>query len=499
MSVGKTQLVVSMLASFASGQLTHSLKSAPAGVRHAAIIASTALISCYICGHVSGFIQIVTLSHFMYYFIVNVKHKFMPSLVMVMCMMWISYHHWSRMKHDAQADERMDYTAPMMMMVQKLTSFAYNVADGRHISQQIDDHEYQVEHAVDDSHYPGLLEFFGYVLFTPGFLVGPSIPFAKYRKLMNGTLYSNMQQQQQQQQQPVGRIRAALLMLARAVTCMTIFATISLKLNQQDMLTPWYTSLPLHRRLLHQWFCGLLHWMGFYLVWSLAEGGCILANLGFTGVERKTKKPIWEGVAVVRIYGVTFASNMRDLFVHWNIPTNTWLRYYVYERMSRSSSPSSSALSSSTTTTNAKPRQSINALIATFMVSAAWHGFYPGYYLSFGSFALAIWCMRLSRRYIRPLTVPSIPAAQPLYSKKWYDIIGTFITSFASTIFASAFLLLTWSDSIYLWRVNYFLVHLCCLATIAWLTVVGGARKCRKLQQDRVESISRAFLKFFPV
>lgn len=49
----------------------------------------------------------------------------------------------------------------------------------------------------------------------------------------------------------------------------------------------------------------------------------------------------------------------------WNIATSNWLRRCVYERV-----PSSIATFSS------------------FAMSAVWHGFYPGYYMTFISSAL---------------------------------------------------------------------------------------------------------------
>lgn len=53
--------------------------------------------------------------------------------------------------------------------------------------------------------------------------------------------------------------------------------------------------------------------------------------------------------------------NMRDSIEHWNKGTNRWLRSIVYERTQ------------------------YNKLVFTYALSALWHGFYPGYYLTFAN------------------------------------------------------------------------------------------------------------------
>ena len=63
------------------------------------------------------------------------------------------------------------------------------------------------------------------------------------------------------------------------------------------------------------------------------------------------------------------SGSLKVLLDNWNIATVRWLRYSVYERLY------------STT--------------AVFTVSAFWHGFYPGYYLMFFSFAMATPAARL--------------------------------------------------------------------------------------------------------
>jgi lysophospholipid acyltransferase len=116
----------------------------------------------------------------------------------------------------------------------------------------------------------------------------------------------------------------------------------------------------------------ILHMLGFttrlkyYGVWSLTEGACILSGLGYKGVDPVTGKVSWDRLRNVSPWGVESAQNTRAYLGNWNINTNNWLRNYMYLRV---------------TPRGKKP--GFRASMATFVTSAFWHGFYPGYYLSF--------------------------------------------------------------------------------------------------------------------
>lgn len=67
-----------------------------------------------------------------------------------------------------------------------------------------------------------------------------------------------------------------------------------------------------------------------------------------------------------------FGTNFRDSINNWNIGTNHWLRTVVYERV---------------------PKKYGTPL--TFGLSALWHGFYPGYYITFATGALFVMAARV--------------------------------------------------------------------------------------------------------
>lgn len=116
----------------------------------------------------------------------------------------------------------------------------------------------------------------------------------------------------------------------------------------------------------------LLHMLGFatrmkyYGVWYLTEGACILSGIGYKGFDPKTGRVQWNKLQNVNPWGIETAQNTRAYLENWNMNTNNWLRNYMYLRV---------------TPKGKKP--GFRASLATFITSAFWHGFYPGYYLSF--------------------------------------------------------------------------------------------------------------------
>lgn len=71
------------------------------------------------------------------------------------------------------------------------------------------------------------------------------------------------------------------------------------------------------------------------------------------------------------VFYFQFATNLRESIEAWNLGTNRWLRMIVYERVSKYS------------------------MILTYSLSALWHGFYPGYYITFANGALFTYASRV--------------------------------------------------------------------------------------------------------
>jgi hypothetical protein len=91
---------------------------------------------------------------------------------------------------------------------------------------------------------------------------------------------------------------------------------------------------------------------------------------GFNGIN-------WDISSNVDIWAIETAPNLSTFTKQWNRKTSQWLNRYVYQRHNG------------------------NAAF-TYTVAAVWHGFYPGYYLAYGSAVLWNACERLGRQRLSP-------------------------------------------------------------------------------------------------
>jgi lysophospholipid acyltransferase len=218
---------------------------------------------------------------------------------------------------------------------------------------------------------------------------------------------------------------------------------------------------------------GLTARMKYYGVWFLAEGACILAGIGYKGVDPKTGAVRWDRLSNVKPLEIELAQNSYAYLGAWNINTNYWLRNYVYLRV---------------TPKGKKP--GFRASMATFITSAFWHGFYPGYYMTFmlASFVQTIakskfWSLRLltkknswsdldARRLLRPFFL-SPDGTRPTSNKRYYDIFSWLVTQLTFSFAAAPFLFLSISDSLKVWAQVYFYCIIGVAACLAFLASPG--------------------------
>ncbi|ETV90917.1 hypothetical protein, variant 2 [Aphanomyces invadans] len=232
---------------------------------------------------------------------------------------------------------------------------------------------------------------------------------------------------------------SALTKLVVGLTCMAAMATFGASFNLHKIL---HTTFP---SVVHQWgavyMALLITRCKYYFAWKVAEGSTVLSGFGFEGFSKDGHVKGWNGVSNVDILGFEMGQSIRDLSRAWNQGTQAWLQRYVYERMN-------------------------NSLLATYFVSAIWHGFYPGYYLFFLSVPLPTAVNRLARSILRPYVVDNKTF------KCLYDVVGTIATALTINYLAVAFVSLSWENSVHGWRTLLFLGHIILVAVYLSLTVV---------------------------
>ena len=220
---------------------------------------------------------------------------------------------------------------------------------------------------------PGILDYAGYVLFFPSLFAGPSFDYVDYREWIETSMFdlpAGTDPKLAAKTRKKRRIpRSGTPAAWKAVTGLAwIFAFLKFSAwyNTELVLGDQYMQYGFLRRVWLLEMLGFTTRMKYYGVWYLTEGACILSGMGYKGVDPKTGQVQWNRLQNVNPWGIETAQNSRAYLENWNMNTNHWLRNYMYLRV---------------TPKGKKP--GFRASLATFTTSAFWHGFYPGYYLSF--------------------------------------------------------------------------------------------------------------------
>ncbi|KAJ3101094.1 lysophospholipid acyltransferase [Phlyctochytrium planicorne] len=370
----------------------------------------------------SGILELAFTSLIVYILAMSAKTKhWMPVVCFVVAMGHLS---WCLLRTQvfSSGTARFDVTAPMMVLVIKLTSFAWSVYDaGRPVTELVED---QNANAVRK--FPSILEFFGYVFFFPSFLVGPALLFRDYQAFIGGEAPFD---------KIPSRILPVLTCLLYAFASLAFFVVYSDAWSYQYTTTESFRQLPLYQRFLVLIVCGFISRTKFYTAWKLAEGACCLVGIGYAG--KKNGKDAWDRASNVNIFGFELGDNPKSMLECWNQKTGNWLRSCIYLRLTKPGK---------------KPHPMVTVI--TYLVSAFWHGFHAGYYFTFLSGAFLNLAGRGMRRTFRPLFIA--PSKLTPY-KRIYDFLGWVLSYTAFNFVVGPFQVLTFEGSIAMWSGVYFI------------------------------------------
>lgn len=296
-----------------------------------------------------------------------VEGPYMPWIGFVVIMGHMSVSHIERQNADAPSS--IDITGAQMVMAMKLTAFCWNVWDGKQDPAELND--YQRERALKE--LPDPLDFAAYVAFFPGLMAGPAFDYADYRRWLETSMFDLPPGTDESKKPPTRKQRRiprsgtpAMIKMVTGLAWILVFLVGSGYFTPDTFLTDKYKQLSLPSRIFQMYMMNVIARTKYYGVWTLTEGACIMAGIGYKGLDPKTGKPNWDRLTNIRPLGVELAQNSHAYLGNWNINTNNWLRNYMFLRV---------------TPKGKKP--GFRATLATFVTSAFWHGFYPGYYLTF--------------------------------------------------------------------------------------------------------------------
>jgi lysophospholipid acyltransferase len=301
-----------------------------------------------------------------------VDGSLMPWIGFLFLMSHMSVNHIERQM--ANDNSAVDITGAQMVLVMKLSSFCWNIHDGRQSKDRLTDP--QKYSAI--TKFPGIVDYLGYVMFFPSLFAGPSFEYVDYRRWIDTTLFdvppgtdpSKVPPTRKKRKIPRSGRPAAKKSVIGLIWILA-FIKLNSYFNAEFVLSDEFLQYSFLRRIFVVHMLGFTARTKYYGVWALTEGACILSGMGYNGFDPKTGKVFWDRLENVDPWAMETAQNSHAYLGNWNKNTNHWLRNYIYLRV---------------TPKGKKP--GFRASMATFATSALWHGFYPGYYMTFvlGSF-----------------------------------------------------------------------------------------------------------------
>ncbi|PFH50329.1 hypothetical protein AMATHDRAFT_61246 [Amanita thiersii Skay4041] len=462
-SVDQIKLVFCLLVAYPLGSVFIRVPSSQPSLRHLFNIA-VALFFFSVLKLYSAFLQLLGSVVGTYLIAKYDRSAKMPWVVFAFVMGHLTINHAIRAIYGF-GYETMEVTGPQMVLTMKLTTFAWNVWDGRRPTEDLD--KWQLSKRI--TRYPSLLEFLGYAFYFPGVLVGPYLDYQEYNEVVHETIFKTAEVRNKAKSNgrliPTGRKRVAYRKMMMGLLFLGVFVLLGGSHNYFTILTPWFSSKPLLNRLMIFQSYGFLERSKYYAIWTLTEGASILTGLGFTGFGSGGESN-WDGAANVKVLQIELAPNFKVLLDSWNMKTNVWLRECVYKRV---------------TPKGKKP--GFRSSMLTFLTSAFWHGIAAGYYMTFvmGGFITSV--ARTARTNIRPLLLPG-PNEQPSFAKQLYDIGGILLTVIIVNYATVPFMILNIKDSIRAWTILGWYGHIIVFGALT-LFSVGGTKYFRGLQKKR--------------
>ncbi|KAG0254446.1 lysophospholipid acyltransferase [Mortierella polycephala] len=432
-------------------------------LKHMASVLTSFFLIIVVVNDLVGMMHLLGSSIAVWRIMGSIKGKWGPRIVFLGVMLHMSVSHLIRQLSDYRG-YKLDHTGPQMILTMKLISWAFSVHDGRRNPKELS--RYQLEHAVQT--FPSLLHYLSYIFFFPAVLVGPSFEYMDYIRFIELSEFRDPKTGKVHW--PPGRVKASLSSFFFALIALASLATLGPKMDVLWTVDPAWKALPWILRLGYVQLAAFAARFKYYAVWKMAEGACVMAGFGYNGRDPKTGEIRWDATSNINVWAYETGESIKALADSWNMGTNKWLKHSVYFRV---------------VAPGVKPGPL--ETFSTFGVSALWHGFYPGYYLMFASSAMALTAAKMLRSHLRPRFVSVATGKTPL----WYNMFGLVMTQLTINTLSMSFLLLTFQDSIAVWKDLYFVIHIGILFVIVLVPVLFPVKKKSKKEHQQQQGLKK--------
>uniref|UniRef100_A0A1I7VTR4 MBOAT family protein n=2 Tax=Loa loa TaxID=7209 RepID=A0A1I7VTR4_LOALO len=427
--IDKINLVVCQIISLMLSYLHYSIFSTT-NVSRTARIASPAifgLIFCHFCyGNAMKHLMLLVGLSF------AIMHSSPPEIVhkcvFLFSMGYLVFIHWYRWY--ILTESTVDITGPLMILVQKVTMLAFSLHDGK-VKKREELNEIQKREALKS--VPDVLSFLSYMFHFQAVLTGPACFYTDYIAWIDGTAAIGKD----------GKIEkpwhAVLNKLLQAVVFMLLYVFLGDCFTPDIIIDKKYMNLNWIQGLFILYIVMAFQRVPYYVAWTLADAIFNLSGFGFKGYD-SDGKPQWDLVSNVKPWKVETALNFKETLEAWNCCTMYWLRRVAYDRAPKG-----------------------YRTLSTYLLSAVWHGFFLGYYVTFLTGALFTVSARTIRRCLR------WRFQRNEFLRRLYDLLTFVVTKIALSYASYPFVMLHLGPGLYFYRQMYFFLHFSALFAILLL------------------------------
>ncbi|KAI3379366.1 hypothetical protein SNEBB_007736 [Seison nebaliae] len=368
---------------------------------------------------------------------VTVKSDYLPHLGVTINMLILSILHIRRMIYD-YGGWTLDITGPLMINTQRMTDFVMSFYDGLRHKEALQEgkpsplNSDQLKQSIQE--LPSFIQFFGYSFYFHGILIGPFCSYQNYISFIQGTNFPQNCEDTSAKKAITTKVFLCLIYLA-----ITVFIADRFPVNGN--LSFSYLSW---KCFVYLYISGWLAKPKYYFGWLLGDAINNAAGLGYNGME--DGEPKWDLITNIDIPIVETSTSTKMFMDYWNIGTKNWLRRICYDRLTS------------------------NGTLITYILSAMWHGYYPGYYVAFIGAGFCTLAGRSIRKSIRPHFLNT--KLMVLYSLITW--LGAQLIFNYYSIFVT---ILTWEDSLeFLNKTFWFLpiISLICIVVLPHRPLFGN-------------------------
>ncbi|ODV83815.1 hypothetical protein CANARDRAFT_9106 [[Candida] arabinofermentans NRRL YB-2248] len=469
---GNCKILTCLFLSFPISAIFKRLPDQKLNLKNYYIIFISAIYIFLILEIWSGFFVLLFNALFTYILTKYYRSQLMPWVNLIVLMLLLAVNHlksqFTRVTYDPTA---IDITGAQMVLVMKLSAFAWSYSDGMLYHKDITKfnkyfNTYQKSRAV--LKHPSFVSFMGYVFFYASIVTGPSFDYADYEKFILTDIFNDVPDSKKPGRKVKRKIprsgRIALWKVIQGILWAALWIAIKQKITTSYTLSDEFIY---HKNFIYRlgflWILGFVYRLKYYTVWSISEAGCILAGLGYNGYDAKKDKLYWNRVQNIDPYAFETGQNVHDCLEAWNMNTNKWLKNFIYLRTCKRDPETG------------KVKVGMIPTLITFFTSAFWHGSMPGYYMTFiiGAFMQAVG--KIFRRNFRPLFASKDNSNVSPY-KFLYDIVCWVVTQASFGYAVQPFVLLELKPSFQTWKANYFWVHIACFSVIIFFDMPIGKK-----------------------